>query len=301
MSIKIEMLRCFVIVAEQGNLSRAAEVLGRTPSAVSMMLKQFEAHIGAPLFETGRKGRLSDLGAHIFEEAQRGVAHFEKTVSAIEALSRTGGSRLRLAVTPSIASTILPQVIRRFAGEFPDVMIEIRDMDSAAIARALMDERADIGMGSLPQMVGMERTSLFSDSYGVVCRHDHPIVADWGRTTWKTMGDHALITNGLCGQITDPDFADIRARSQLSVPNLASLLGLLREGVGITVLPRLAVVTDRKGLVFLPLTDLAARREVYMVTRPLELGMPAMRAFHEMTLDMVPEARAKLAQDFRRS
>ena len=61
--IKIEMLRVFRAVAEQGSLARAADVLGRTPSAVSMMLSQFEWHIGAPLFETDRKNRLTTLGA----------------------------------------------------------------------------------------------------------------------------------------------------------------------------------------------------------------------------------------------
>ncbi|WP_254703064.1 LysR family transcriptional regulator [Roseovarius sp. THAF8] len=53
------MLRCFLTVAERGNLADAAEALGRTPSAVSMMLRQFEDHIGAPLFEAGRKSRLT--------------------------------------------------------------------------------------------------------------------------------------------------------------------------------------------------------------------------------------------------
>ena len=50
MAIKIEMLRCFVAVAEHGNLNDAANRLGRTPSAVSMSLKQLTDHLGAPLF-----------------------------------------------------------------------------------------------------------------------------------------------------------------------------------------------------------------------------------------------------------
>jgi DNA-binding transcriptional LysR family regulator len=77
MAIKIEMLRCFTTVARHGSLSDAAEALDRTPSAVSMMLKQFEDHIGAPLFETARKSRLTPIGALIFEEARREVTHFE--------------------------------------------------------------------------------------------------------------------------------------------------------------------------------------------------------------------------------
>ncbi|MFT5446017.1 MAG: DNA-binding transcriptional LysR family regulator [Gammaproteobacteria bacterium] len=71
LAIKIEMLRCFVAVAQSGKLVDAAEKLGRTPSAVSMMLKQFEQHLGAPLFESERKNRLTALGAFALTEASR--------------------------------------------------------------------------------------------------------------------------------------------------------------------------------------------------------------------------------------
>ena len=80
MSIKLEMLRTFRIVAEQGSLTAASSLLARTPSAVSMTLAQLEDHIGAPLFETDRKNRLTPLGHKIHEsskdliEASRGCA-----------------------------------------------------------------------------------------------------------------------------------------------------------------------------------------------------------------------------------
>ena len=85
MAIKIEMLRCFAAVARSGNLADAAETLGRTPSAVSMMLKQFEEHLGAPLFESERKSRLSALGRFALDEAMRELDHFERTIASSRA------------------------------------------------------------------------------------------------------------------------------------------------------------------------------------------------------------------------
>ena len=55
MAIKTDMLRYFVSVAEAGNLASAAKTLQRSPAAVSMMLKQLEEELGAPLFQTDRK------------------------------------------------------------------------------------------------------------------------------------------------------------------------------------------------------------------------------------------------------
>jgi DNA-binding transcriptional LysR family regulator len=289
MAIKIEMLKCFTMVAKHGSLSDAAEVLSRTPSAVSMMLKQFEDHIGAPLFETARKSRLTPLGELIYEEARREVTHFEKAVTVIEGLSRSELGYLRLAVTPSIATAILPPVIFRFAKMFPKVQIDIRDMDSATIARELIRERADVGIGTLGAIDGMTRRELFSDAFGVVCRNDHPLAQNWAQLSWRDMGEHVLIANRLCDFITDPDFAPILAKSRLMVPNTASLLGLVREGVGITVLPRLAVKGIDDDIAFLPLADVTARRSVQMVSQPLAMLMPAAREFIKLIDAMIRE------------
>ncbi|MGX9355580.1 LysR family transcriptional regulator [Roseobacteraceae bacterium S113] len=286
MAIKIDMLRCFTTVAIHGSLSEAADALGRTPSAVSMMLKQFEDHVGSALFETARKSRLTPLGDLILAEARREVAHFENTVSVIEGLSRSELGYLRLAVTPSVATTILPAVIFRFAQKFPKVQIELRDMDSVNIARELDRERADIGIGSLSEVEGMHRTELFSDAFGLVCRKDDPLAQDWDKLSWRTMGDHPIIANGLCEQITDPDFAPILARSRLMVPNTASLLGLVRQGVGITVLPRLAVASVLDEFAFLPLADVATRRTVHLMSQPKNLLMPAAREFLKLITEM---------------
>jgi len=81
--IKIEMLRTFAEVARTGSLAAAAQALGRTPSAVSMTLKQLEANLGAPLFETERKTRLTALGRQALALASRELDHFDRTLVAL--------------------------------------------------------------------------------------------------------------------------------------------------------------------------------------------------------------------------
>ncbi|MGB7244471.1 MAG: LysR family transcriptional regulator [Sulfitobacter sp.] len=298
MAIKIEMLRCFAVVAKHGSLSDAADILGRTPSAVSMMLKQFEDHIGAPLFETARKSRLTPLGDMIYEEANRQISHFENTVTVIEGLARSELGYVRLAVTPSVATAILPPVIFEFTRRYPDVRIDIRDMDSAAITRELMRDRADFGIGTLPEIEGMNRSDLFSDAFGVVCRTDHPLAQKNLGLTWPDVHAHALIANGLCALIKDPDFAPILEKSRLMVPNTTSLLGLVRAGVGITVLPRQAIFGVQEGIVFLPLVDTTARRTVHLVSKPMNILMPAAREFLKLINEMTRDGLFQLKTNF---
>ncbi len=293
MAIKIEMLRCFATVVHHGSLNDAATALGRTPPAVSMMLKQFEENVGAPLFESSRKSRLTPLGLLIFEEARREVEHFDKSVSVIKGLANSEHGYLRLAVTPSIAATVLPPVIRSFCQSAPNVHIDLRDMDSAAIAIELERERADIGIGSFKPIDGMVAHQLFSDPFGVVCQKDHPLTKIQGPQKWQNLIGHDFIANGLCRLINDPDFAAILDRSKLMVPNTASLLGLVREGVGITVLPKLAVAHDPSNLAFLPLADTTVQRHVHAVSRNNAILMPAAHKFLELLQSMIASGSLK--------
>lgn len=281
MAIKIEMLRCFRAVVEAGSLAEAAEVLNRTPSAVSMMLRQFEDHIGAPLFESARKSRLTPIGQMIYAEARRELDHFERTIGVIEGLSRARLGHVRLAVTPSVAQMVLPPILRTFLRARPDVQIDLRDMDSPSVEQEMRAERADIGLASLGHIAGLDRRLLFADRFGVVCRADHDLARDWDALTWADLHSVDFIGNGLCHQIRDDDFAPILARSRMMVHNTASLLGLVRAGVGVTVLPRLAVQSALDDLAFLPLSDSSARREVSLVTPPRAMMIPAARELAE--------------------
>ncbi|NNL18610.1 MAG: LysR family transcriptional regulator [Boseongicola sp.] len=277
MSIKIEMLRCYVTVVAHGSLAEAANELGRTASAVSMMLKQFEDHIGAPLFETARKSRLTPLGRQVLDEARREIEHFDRTVAAIDGLSKAERGLVRLAVTPSVAQSVMPSVLRDFVQSHPDVRVDISDADSAKIEQDIRAEDADIGISSLGPIEGYDCTKLFSDRFGVICRGDHRLARDWDQLAWADLTGETFISNGLCHKITDSDFQPILAAARLMVRNTTSLLGLIRAGVGITVVPRLVVQEALGDLVFLPLLDTSAERDVWMITQPRHLLGPAAR------------------------
>ncbi|WP_320176417.1 LysR family transcriptional regulator [Roseovarius pacificus] len=272
------MLRCFRAVAEQGSLADAAEILGRTPSAVSMMLRQFEDHVGAPLFESTRKSRLTPLGELIHAEARRELVHFDRTVAAITGMARAELGHVRLAVTPSVAQVIMPPILRDYMARHPGVNVDLRDGDSATIQRDLTAERADIALATLGPIPGFTRHLILTDRFGVVCRADHPLARDWSDLGWSDLADVDFIANGLCDHIRDESFTPIRNGARLNVANTASLLSLVRAGVGVTLLPELAVQPGQDDLCFLPLIDSSARREIWMLTPPDEMMTPAARA-----------------------
>ena len=292
MAIKIEMLRTFAAVARCGNLADAADKLGRTPSAVSMMLRQFEDHLGAPLFESERKSKLTTLGAFVLDEAVGELYHFERTVAAIESFARSESGLVRVAAVPSVAETILPQIVRRFLGDHPGVGIDIQDMDSTAVLRELERERVDLGLATgVGRAEGIETEALFSDAFGVVCRADHPLATGKRPLPWDALAPWPFIANGLCRHVEDRAFQQIFEGSQLMVRNTTSILALVRAGVGVTVLPRLAVDGAERELAFVPPADTTARRRIDLLRRAHSSPLPAVQRFEgairEVTREVV--------------
>lgn len=283
MAIKTEMLRCFVTVARSGNLADAAEKLGRTPSAVSMMLKQLEDHLGEPLFESERKSKLTALGTFTLNQAVSGLEHFQHATSAIESYARAKSGFVRIAVVPSVAETILPEIVQEFLQQYPDVHVDIRDMDSAAVLREIERGRVDLGIATgTDANAELACEELFSDSFGIVCRDDHPLAKLEQPLSWSDLVSWPIIANGLCARISDTDFQQVIKQSKLMVHSTTSLLALVRVGVGVTVLPRLVVGNGDGEFCFLTVTDPLARRRIDLLRRTQTRLSPAAQKLEEM-------------------
>jgi len=274
------MLRCFATVATSGNLTDAADKLGRTPSAVSMMLKQFENQLGGQLFETDRKSKLTALGNFVLQESQRELEHFERTIRAMESFARSESGYVRVAAVPSVAVAVLPHVVESFLQDSPGVSIDIRDMDSNSVLRELKRERVDLGIATgLGAGTDIQTDELFSDVFGLVCRTDHPLANEKSPLSWDAIASHTFIGNGLSAHIAHPDFKRILSEAKLMVHNTTSLLAMIRVGIGVTVLPRLAIGRAERELVFVPLADKEARRRIEILRRANSSLSPATASF----------------------
>ncbi|MDA5094524.1 LysR family transcriptional regulator [Aliiroseovarius sp. KMU-50] len=299
MALKIEMLRGFATVARSGNLSDAADTLGRTPSAVSMMLKQLESHLGEPLFETDRKNKLTALGAFVLEQAERELQQFDNTVKAIEGFAKATHGHVRIATVPSVAGTIIPQVFSRYINDFSNVDIEIRDMDSSSILHELSRDRIDIGIATIGEnSVGLHSRHLLSDAFGVICAPDHPLASSAAPIEWAELQGERLIANSLSAGITAPESRELHAKALLSAHNLTSIMGMVRANIGITILPEMAVrAANSDNLIFKPLADQQAKRQIHLLRRADSAISPAARLLEEHILEcaaeMAPGARAR--------
>lgn len=298
MAMKIEMLRCFAAVARTGKLTEAAQQLGRSPSAVSMTLKQLEEHLGESLFKTDRKNRLSALGTFVLEQAERELYQFDNTVHAIESFANARHGRVRIAAVPSIASTIMPHTIVKFINKFPGVQIELRDMDSSTILHELSRGRIDIGIASAGLSDGaLHRQDLISDRFGLVCPANHILAKPNQKLVWGDLKPHRFIANDLSRLITAPAFLEIHAKALLTVHNITSLLAMVRADLGITILPEMTLrMSERPDLAFIPLPGNQPTRQIHLLRKADTPASPAARELEKQIFATIAELEPESAQ-----
>ena len=267
--MKHDMLRHFVAVAETGSLAAGAARVGRSASAVSMMLKQFQDTIGAPLFATDRKTQLTPLGRFTLDQARAELAHFDRMQRAIVRFARTGGGVIRVASIPSVAGVIMPDAIAAFRAAHPNVELDVRDMESAAVIKGMQDGVFDLGIAYAPDAILKgHRTPLFEDRFGIICAPDHPLAVRSDGVYLRDLAGTEIITNHLAEELgLTGQGADIIS-GPLVVHNTLSLLALVQGGVGIAILPEFASRMAWKSVVFVPLLDTGVARTISMFEAP---------------------------------
>ena len=260
------MLRVFRVVSEQGTLAAGARILGRTPSAISMTLAQFEDHVGAPLFETERKNRLTPLGQLVLEESRRATDVFERSTQAIRRHAVSTAGIVRIAAVPSATVSLLPVVIETFRSSWPDVRIEISDVDSMAVRRRVRSDEADIGILSARPGDTAEGELILCDDLGVVCAEGGPVhrahMDQGGSSGWSLLELEPLIANPLCELVDDPVVRASLAAGTLAARNTTAILSFVRRGLGASILPFEAVRSQPEGVEFFVPPMPISRREL---------------------------------------
>ena len=265
--LRPEALRVFVTVADCGNIRDAAARLYRTQSAVSMTLKQVEDHLGAPLFQSDRKHSLTDLGSFVLGVARVMLRDQDQALEMISDYAAGISGRLRIASVPSVATRLLPDILSRFLAARPMAVVDLVDTDSPEVRRLVATGQAELGIASADTGDGLMAQTLFDDALMLVCPTGSALAAATGPLDWQDLSGSAMILNETTRGIQAPGFQAIAARAQMQVRNVASLLAMVRAGVGVTLLPGLATHDLPQGLVARALRDETCRRRVCQIGR----------------------------------
>jgi DNA-binding transcriptional LysR family regulator len=143
--LDIDQLRTFIAIAETGSFTKAAEVVNKTQSAVSMQMKRLEERIERPIFaRDGRASKLTEDGSRLLDYARRLVKLNVETVAAFSDAALSG--RVRLGVPDDYADRYLPEIMARFSRAYPGVELTVICEPSADLLERIDGNEVDLAI-----------------------------------------------------------------------------------------------------------------------------------------------------------
>jgi DNA-binding transcriptional LysR family regulator len=298
--LNLGRLRVLVEVINRRSFSDAAAALSYTQSAVSQSIARLEAETGATLVVRDRRGvRATAAGATLVEHAEAIFAQVRAAEDELAAVLGVRGGRLRVASFPSAGSTLMPQAVALFRRRHPGVALTLAEGEPEDIAPRLHAGEFDLAL--LFQFPGVEPapagnlaiTSLLEDPMHVALPVEHPLATkpelsladlrlqDWVQTSATSACARHVVRSCLA--------AGFEPRVTFESDDYETVQGLVAAGVGVALIPRLALTRLHPGIVVRSLEPASPVRTVVAATasgRAVAASALAMLAILE---DIAPD------------
>ncbi|MFD1505561.1 LysR family transcriptional regulator [Georgenia yuyongxinii] len=195
--IRLRHVTCFVAVAQERNLGRAADRLGLTQPAVTKTLNELESVAAARLLDRGRHGAQLTAAGEQFLRHALGVT--EAMAAAAAALAGAGEpttATVRLGALPTVAGVLLPGAVARLHERHPGVGVQVRTGSNTVLLEALRAGELDLVLGRMAEPATMRGVSfelLYAESLALVVRPGHPLTRAGGPVSLPAVLAHPVV------------------------------------------------------------------------------------------------------------
>ncbi|WP_295814755.1 LysR family transcriptional regulator [uncultured Deinococcus sp.] len=296
----LAQLRSLIAVADAGGFSEAAAELGVSQSSLSEAVAKLEDVVGRPLLRRSPAGTVvTPAGARVLAHARTAVQAAGDVLLAAQDDRELAGV-LRVASFRSTATHLLPPVLAAFRRDHPAVTVRLLDGEADGGGEAqVRDGQADIALVVGEAMPGLRLTPLLDDEYLFVApesRGPQPVTFE------ELTASALLLPPGL-------NSCHVRVQSYLrplgispaavtEIDQDSVILGMVRHGLGVTVMPRLALLPLPEGLVALPLPQ-SLTRPLAVAALPHRAHLPVIRTFTAALLDSLKRADTRPGDGWR--
>ena len=273
----LRQLGYFVALAKELNFTRAAQACFVGQSTLSAGLKELEDALGIHLVERDRQNvSITPMGLEVLARAKVILAASEDLVEYAGATGKPMTATIRLGVIPTIAPFLLPTVLPEIRTRFPDLKITLREDLTANLLSRLTEHKLDFALIALPYDVeGLLVQEIFDDHFWLVAKEGDPALKGKEVTLPAKMAERLLLLEeGHClreHSLQACKRADIRKAEGLEATSLLTLLQMVESGLGIALLPGMAVkssLLNNSTLVAKELASPAPKRVIALVARP---------------------------------
>lgn len=273
--MELRQLRYFIAVAEEMNITRAAQRLHMTQPPLSRQLQLIEDEIGLPLFERGaRPLKLTDAGRVLYAQARRVLEQADELAPLTRRLAQAA-ERIVIGFVPSTLYGALPEVIRAFREAAPAVELSLIEMFTLEQLGALKGGRIDIGFGRLRfDDDRLVREVLVEERLIAALPDGHPLAAPDASISLADIAGQTLI---VYPSTPRPSFADqqlsalrdggLEPAAVHEVRELQTALGLVAAQVGVSLVPESVEGVRVKGVAYRRLPEPVATSPIILSRR----------------------------------
>ena len=285
-------LKTFQTVATLLSFNRAAAQLHYAQSSVSAHIQALEDELGVPLFDRiGRKVVLTEAGEKLLGYASRIMDLTNETISQVTGTEPTGGPTIRVPETLGIH--VMPEVIQEFSDRFPKVSLRLITCAMEGLARDLGKGLIDMALlfAEGVQSARLNADPLMFEELVIVANPNHPLTKTDCVTTAALAREQLLWASTDCAYLRMFERlfleAGVSPRSTLEFNSIEAIRACVRRGVGITILPRMAVQSYIDEGLMTPLPWEGGRPEtaVLMIWHQSKWLSPTLLAFMDCERD----------------
>src|SRR5438105_6222859 len=289
----------FLEVARFGSVSRAAEALYVTQPTLTARLHALERELGERMFVRGRQGmRLTDAGRAFLPYAERAVRALRDGRRAIDEVGTAVAGQLALAAAPAVSTYILPAVLERFVALHPRVEVAVRTGHSEDVLQMVLRDEVQLGVGRALRHPDLELQPFHEEELVLVVAPDHPFARQQHVSMLELGGEQLILFDRTSSyyEITQAAFlaAGLTLRGLMELDSIEAAKKMVERGLGISLLPRTAVVREvgAGALCRVELLDAAPMRRQIVAMRRRDAGPPAglVRAFLALLTAATPES-----------
>lgn len=299
-NLTLDEVQAFVAVAHAGSFKGAADALFLSQPALSRRVDKLEQALEVRLLErTTRRVALTPEGREFLEHAERGLAALRMGVDEVEREVARRAASLTVACIPTVASSLLPRAFARLSAEYPDLRLRMLDEGAGEVLRAVQSGEAELGLsftGASHPEIDFE--PLWVEDYVLALRADHPL-ARRSALNWRDLlAERMVAVAGDSGNrvLIDQALSRLKQRPgvQFEANHVAGALGLVEAGLGVAVVPRLALSMGAgAALVGVALRQPRIERTLGLITRQgRRLGGPALALVQALRTELASKPAA---------
>jgi DNA-binding transcriptional LysR family regulator len=274
--LNVVRLKILKEVAYRGSFSAAAEALAYTQSAISQQIAALESETGMALLERHPRGvSLTAAGQTLVSHADGILARLDAAEASLAAIAGLRGGRLRVASFPTAGATLMPLAIATFSSAYPEIELTLAEGEPEAIVGRLRAGELDLALlfefdGEALLSEDVTRTELLEDPMYLALPREHPLVrksrlrlADLAAEAWVQTSSSSPCARHV---VRSCHAAGFEPNVAFESDDYQTVQGLVAAGVGVALIPELALSVVRDDIAIRTLSPAPPVRQVIAAT-----------------------------------